>query len=60
MTMEGEIFEVVFVWPDGREEVRYRRPAGTDDARRFAQEIDEMEARLAMTGEDCPYFYRWR
>jgi hypothetical protein len=49
------MIEVVYVWPDGREEVRYRRPAGSEDASRFAEVVAALRERL---GEKCPYFIR--
>lgn len=51
--------EIVYVWPTGREEVRYRRPYPSEDATRFISEVEEMTARLAMTKEECPYSYRF-
>lgn len=54
-----ETLEIVYVWPDGREEVRYRRQLGTNDADRFMKEVDEIKARCDYFGEDCPYYYRF-
>lgn len=51
------MIEVVYRWPDGREEVRYRRPAGSDDGRRLAAEVAALRDRH---GDQCPYFIRER
>lgn len=45
--------EIVYRWPDGREEVRYRRPYGSEAAQLFIQEVEELKAR-----HDTPYFVR--
>jgi hypothetical protein len=47
--------EIVYVWQDGREEVRYRRTAGSEDAQKLIDEVEELKSRLK---EECPYFYR--
>lgn len=49
------VTEVVYRWPDGREEVRYRRPFGTSWACDMILEVDQLIRRL---GPDCPYSYR--
>lgn len=49
------VTEIVYRWPDGREEVRYRRPAGSADANRYAAEVAMLQAKQ---GPDCPYFVR--
>ena len=56
----GDILQVIFTWPDGREEVRYERPVGTEDARKLAAEVEELQARAAYTGEESPYSIRYR
>lgn len=48
--------EVVYTWPDGREEVRYRRPYPSDSATDFMDEVDKLRRR---DGEECPYSYRF-
>jgi hypothetical protein len=45
-------YEVVYRWPDGREEVRYRRP---NSDQRCRQEVAQLRARL---GAGCPYSIR--
>ena len=52
----GNMVEIVYTWPDGREEVRYRRTQGTYEAMRLMKEVDDMRARLGAT--ECPYSYR--
>ncbi len=49
------VTEVVYTWPDGREEVRYRRPYGSSWACDMMLEVDQLIARL---GAECPYSYR--
>jgi hypothetical protein len=46
--------EFVYTWPDGREEVRYRRVAG-DECDGMKEQVDHMRADL---GGKCPYSYR--
>lgn len=57
--MAGETLEIVYTWPSGREEVRYRRPLGTDDARTFMAEVDAMKDRRERLGTECSYSYRF-
>lgn len=47
--------EIVYTWPDGREEVRYRRPVGSEDAVKLCTEVDVLRAKH---GDACPYSYR--
>ena len=48
--------EIVYTWPNGREEVRYRRtPSDSESALGLIKEVDELKARL---GDECPYSYR--
>ena len=48
--------EIVYRWPNGREEVRYRRePHDSEDAKKLLKELEELKNRL---GEECPYFSR--
>ena len=47
--------EIVYRWPDGHEEVRYRRPFGSIAAKVFEEEVRQMQERL---GDECPYFVR--
>lgn len=57
--MQGETVEVVYVWENGREEVRYRRPLGTEDAAKLMAEVDELQARADFMGYTSPYSYRF-
>lgn len=52
------IIEIVYTWPDGREEVRYRRPAGSLDAVKYVNEVLELQRRAAEGGYVSPYSYR--
>jgi hypothetical protein len=49
-------FVVVYRWPDGREEVRYRRPSTSGDAAKLKGEVDALVDRH---GGECPYSYRY-
>ena len=55
----SETLEIVYKWPNGREEVRYRRPAGTEDARSLIAEVEELQARADLLGYENPYFFRY-
>lgn len=48
-------FLIVYTWPDGREEVRYRRVPGSPEAKELMDEVDALKVRL---GDKCPYSYR--
>lgn len=50
--------EIVYRWPDGREEVRYRRTYGSLDAINLALQVEARKKVLAISGEECPYFVR--
>jgi hypothetical protein len=52
----SDVTEIVYTWPSGREEVRYRRPKGSAGAKKLIDEVECIKARLA--GEKCPYSYR--
>jgi hypothetical protein len=49
------MLEFVYVWPDGREEVRYRRQAGSPDAEKLLEELERLQKRH---GAACPYRVR--
>jgi hypothetical protein len=38
-----QTLEVVYTWPDGREEVRYRRPWPSYEADRFKEQAERLE-----------------
>jgi hypothetical protein len=52
----GQVLEVVYRWPEGREEVRYRRPADSTEAHNFVSRIERLKAEFP---DDCPYSYRY-
>lgn len=56
----SETMEIVYTWPDGKEEVRYTRPMHSEEAEKLMSEVDAMHARLTYMGEECPYSYRFR
>jgi hypothetical protein len=47
--------EIVYTWPDGREEVRYRRDYDSVDALRLIAEVADLRRKH---GKSCPYSYR--
>ncbi len=59
-TLRGDIqgldtLEIVFTWEDGREEVRYRRPRGSQEANDLIADVTMLQARLP----DTPYSWRF-
>jgi len=52
--MEFKITQIIYTWQDGREEVRYERPYGSDMAKKLMDEVDELKAKY----EDCCYSYK--
>ena len=52
------VIEIVYTWPDGREEIRYRRPAGSLDAVRFVNEVRGLQAVAKASGYVSPYSWR--
>lgn len=49
------MIEIVYTWPDGREEVRYRRVKDSEGAHKMISEVDDLRAKF---GTECPYSYR--
>ncbi len=50
------ITEIVYTWPDGREEVRYRRYANTKEARNLIKQVRNL---WKMHGKkNSPYSFR--
>jgi len=47
--------EFVYRWPDGREEVRYRRQSDTDECAGMRAQVDGLRV---LHGDESPYFYR--
>jgi hypothetical protein len=48
--------EVVYTWPDGREEVRYRRPTGSAKAIELESQVQHLRK---IHGPGCPYSCRY-
>ena len=57
--MYGETLEVVYTWPDGREEVRYRRQINTLEADLLIKEVEALQATAEYFGETSPYSFRF-
>lgn len=55
----GDTLQVVYRWPDGREEVRYERPLYTEEARLMMAEVEELQARAEFLGYESPYSFRF-
>lgn len=53
---KGENLEVVYTWPDGREEVRYRRTSKSKEAAELIAEVDALQK---AHGIKSPYSYRY-
>jgi hypothetical protein len=51
--LTGKTLEVFYRWPDGREEVRYRRPDGSPEAVNLINQVDEKN-------RDNDYSYGYR
>lgn len=49
------ITEIVYTWPDGREEVRYRRPKDSREALGFVEQVLDLQS---LHGAACPYSFR--
>lgn len=46
---------IIYTWPEtGCKEVRYRRVAGSPEAQKLIDEVEELKKRL---GDECPYSY---
>lgn len=50
------MMEVVYIWQDGTEEVRYRRSTGSRDAQEFEREVQRLQG---LWGNQCPYYIRF-
>ena len=53
--MHSGTIQIIYTWPDGREEVRYERPVGSDDALKLIVEVTDLQCRH---GQECPYSWR--
>ena len=49
------ITEIVYTWPDGREEVRYRKPKDSFDALKLIEDVLKLQAQHKKA---CPYSFR--
>lgn len=49
------VTEIVYTWPDGCEEVRYRRSYQSTEALELIGEVCDL---IAKHGPACPYSYR--
>lgn len=47
--------EIVHTWPDGREEVRYRRPYNSTEALEMVGQVLDLQR---IHGAACPYSFR--
>lgn len=47
--------EIVYTWPDGREEVRYRRPKDSPEALELAGQVLNLQQQHKAA---CPYSFR--
>lgn len=47
--------EIVYTWPDGHEEVRYRRSVNSTSALELINEVLDLQQRHK---DACPYSYR--
>lgn len=52
---DGQTLEVIYTWPDGREEVRYRATAGTEKADELQAQVDHLKS---LHGPESPYSSR--
>lgn len=50
------ITEIVYEWPDGRTEVRYRCVQGTPDSHNMERMVRELQERCGASS--CPFTYR--
>jgi hypothetical protein len=55
ITSRGRNYEVVYTWPDGTEEVRYRRPISDLSC---ANEVLGLRRNARMNGYESPYSVR--
>lgn len=47
-----EMIEIIYRWPDGRDEVRYRRSVDSRSAKAMILEVERLKERF---GSECPY-----
>lgn len=58
MTPTQKTLEVIYTWPNGRQEIRYSPPAGTITAARLVAEVRRLQQRAERGGRPCPYSFR--
>lgn len=51
----SEVTEIVYTWPDGREEVRYRRRKDSPKALELVNDVLDLQR---VHGTACPYSFR--
>ena len=49
-----KIFQVIYTWPSGEKEIRYSRPANSEDAELLQRQVDAMRD---AKGDNWPYSY---
>jgi hypothetical protein len=47
--------EIIYIWPDGREEVRYRRAYNSGEALELINQVLDLQQKHK---SECPYSYR--
>lgn len=47
--------EIVYTWPNGSQDVLYRRPKDSPESIALVKEVSDLQARH---GKDCPYSFR--
>ncbi len=50
--------EIVYRWPGGREEIRYRRPHGTRKTEESIQQVHDLQRKAINGGRENPYVWR--
>jgi plasmid replication initiation protein len=53
------IMQVIYTWDDGREEVRYERPADSEDAAKFRAEVEKLHQYAKEGSYVSPYSIRY-
>lgn len=53
--IDDHVTEFIYTWPDGREEVRYRRDKDSTEALELINQIEDLKMQH---GAACPYSYR--
>lgn len=53
-----KVLEIIYRWPDGREDVHYRFPVGSLRALQHVSRIIQLRKQAAAGGWRCPYRVR--